>query len=118
MKTTSLTTLLFVSVSLAGCSEDAEVTVRSASEAFVLSQSAIITGRDGGQSGLLFGRSVWAFGDTVHASNDAEGTNWHHNSFSFTTDLDASNGIKNFSEPTDAVGAPLYLIAPTADEET
>ena len=55
----------------------------------IVQQSAIIQGRDGAQSGLAFGRSVWTFGDTILNSPDAEGVNWHQNSWSFTTDLDA-----------------------------
>ncbi|MBK9259130.1 MAG: DUF4185 domain-containing protein [Polyangiaceae bacterium] len=101
----------------AGCSDPAEVTVRSSKEVFVLEQNSVITGRDGGQSGVLFGKSVWAYGDTVLESPDEAGTNWHHNSFSFTSDFDASDGIQGFSEPVDAAGAPHYLVPPTADEE-
>lgn len=105
-------------VVMMGCSDPAGVTVIDSKEVFVLPQNAVITGRDGGQSGMLFGKSVWAYGDTVLMSDDAQGTNWHHNSFSFTSDLNASDGMDGFSEPLDAVGAPLYLVPPTDDEET
>ncbi len=104
--------------SVIGYADPAEITVRSASETFVLEQNTAITGRDGGQSGMLFGRSVWAYGDTVLVNPDAAGTNWHHNSFSFTTDLNAADEITGFSEPVDQTGAPVYLVPPTEDEET
>jgi hypothetical protein len=107
---------LFV-LAVSGCSEPAEVTVRSSEEVFVLPHNAVIAGRDGGQSGLLFGKSVWAYGDTVLTVEDEAGTNWHHNSFSFTSDLNAADGMDGFSEPTDATGAPLYLVPPTDDED-
>lgn len=101
---------------VAACSDPAKVAVKSTKEVFVLEQSPTITGRDGGGSGRLFGRSVWAYGDTILSLDDIEGSNWHHNSFSSTEDFNASDGITGFSEPLDAAGAPQYLIAPTADE--
>ena len=85
-------------------------------EAGVLPQSAKIQGRDGGQSGLVWGHSVWSFGDTVLNVSDELGGNWHHNSFSITDDLDGSDGIGGFSERLDSAGAPAYFLAPTADE--
>ena len=109
--------ILVAALCVTGCSDPAEVTVHAASEVFILPQNAIITGRDGGQSGVLFGKSVWAYGDTVLMTPDEAGTNWHHNSFSFTSDFQASDIIDGFSEPTDGAGAPLYLVPPTDDEE-
>jgi hypothetical protein len=91
--------------------------VLEAVELGVVPQSATITGRDGADSALLWGHSVWTFGDTVLAANDAAGTNWHHNSFSVTADLAAADGIDGLGERTDAAGAPVYFIAPTAAEE-
>jgi hypothetical protein len=54
----------------------------------------------------------------VTSVQDAEGQTWHHNSYSFTTDLSAAFGISGLTERTDGVGAPEYLLAPTADEAT
>ncbi|HRI65777.1 MAG TPA: DUF4185 domain-containing protein [Polyangium sp.] len=101
-----------------GCTDPAEVKVHGSSEVFVLSQNAAITGRDGGQSGVVFGQSVWAFGDTVLAMPDEAGTNWHHNSFSSTSDFNAADGLDGFAEPLDGAGAPVYLVPPTEDEES
>jgi hypothetical protein len=83
----------------------------------VVDKSTWIEGRDGGQSGLVGGKSVWTYGDTVLTAPDASGSNWHHNSFGVTDDLEASDGITALSSPADSIGAPRYLIAPTAEEQ-
>jgi uncharacterized protein DUF4185 len=90
----------------------------TAVERGVLPQASSIAGRDGGPSGLVWGHSVWTFGDTVLTLKDVDGTNWHHNSYSITDDLVASDGIGGFVERLDAAGAPRYFLAPTADEES
>src|SRR5690242_20450847 len=99
-----------------GCSPGDDSRILEAREVGVLAQSPLIVGRDGGGSALMWGRSVWTFGDTVTSKADADGATWHHNSYSFTTDLVARDGIDGLVEPTDAAGAPRYLIAPTEDE--
>ena len=75
-----------------------------------------VQGRDGAVSALLWGRSVWDFGDTVLDVNDVNGENWHHNSFAYTSDLDARDGLTGFEQRTDDAGAPVYFLAPTDDE--
>lgn len=75
-----------------------------------------VQGRDGAVSALLWGRSVWDFGDTVLDVNDVNGENWHHNSFAYTSDLDARDGLTGFEQRTDDAGAPVYFVAPTDDE--
>jgi uncharacterized protein DUF4185 len=76
-----------------------------------------VQGRDGGQSGLAFGRSVWSFGDTFLNTPDANGQTLHGNSWSFTSSLSVqSDTISGFSQVTDSAGAPTFFIAPTADE--
>jgi Domain of unknown function (DUF4185) len=81
----------------------------------IVSQSQLIVGRDGGGSALLWGLSVWLFGDTVSSVPDAQGETWHNNSFAFTTGLSAADGV-TLSERTDSAGAPAYFLAPTDDE--
>jgi len=49
---------------------EAELRVVSAREALVVPRHAAIQGRDGGTSGLAFGRSVWAYGDTALEAPD------------------------------------------------
>lgn len=110
--------ILAVILATTACREAPDVKVCSADEIGILGESALIVGRDGGQSALLWGRSVWVFGDTVVQVADASGETWHHNSFSFTDDLDGSDGISGLTERTDAVGSPAYLVPPTPEEET
>lgn len=98
-------------------SRPAEARVVGARELGVLEQAATIQGRDGGESALAWGRSIWVFGDTVLNAPDAAGSSWHHNSWSYTADLDAGDGIGSFVERPDAAGAPAYLLPPTADEQ-
>lgn len=88
----------------------------TATEIGVLQTSDVIQGRDGGYSLSAWGRSVWLYGDTVLASADENGENWHHNSFSTTEDDDASDGLDGFVEPRDGAGAPVHFLSPTADE--
>lgn len=53
-------------VALAGCGGPApSLRVVSSQALGVMPQDRDIVGRDGGASALCFGRSVWAFGDTV-----------------------------------------------------
>jgi hypothetical protein len=55
--------------------------VVSAKEDGIVPRTKAILGRDGGPSGLAFGRSVWTYGDTVLEMPDEGGSNWHTNSF-------------------------------------
>jgi hypothetical protein len=94
----------------------AAIEVSRATEVGLVPQSSLIDGHDGGASALLFGHSVWIYGDTVLTVPDVRGLNWHANSFAFTDALDASSGISGFAERVDAAGAPLELVPNTADE--
>lgn len=76
----------------------------------VLAQPNIV-GRDGGPSASLWGRSVWTFGDTIAATADAEQQTWHHNSYAA---FDPTT--RTLTSPSDAVGAPRYLVPPTDEE--
>ena len=107
-------TLAFAVLSVAAC--HGNLKVRSAEEIGVVEQSPAIVGRDGGGSGLAWGRSVWTYGDTVLGVPDERGATWHHNSYGVTSDFDASDGIGGFGSALDAEGAPAYFIAPTHDE--
>jgi hypothetical protein len=104
-------------VALGGCgTRPAAIHAVRASEVGIVPQSALVQGHDGGASALLFGHSVWLYGDTVLALNDAQGENWHSNSFAYTDDLTASDGLSGFAERLDAAGAPLPFVANTDDE--
>jgi hypothetical protein len=74
-----------------------------------VSQAPLIVGRDGVGSGLLWGLSVWLFGDTASSVPDASGQTWHNNSFASTSNLSARGGI-TFTERTDDAGASAYFL--------
>src|SRR5438105_3352277 len=102
---------------LAGChSRPPGIAVAQSAEVGVVPQSGLIQGHDGASSAMLFGHSVWLYGDTPLTVADAAGETWHTNSFAVTDDLDASDGLSGFRERLDAAGAPLQLIANTAEE--
>ena len=52
-----------------------------------------ILGRDGGYSGMFAGNSVWVFDDTFLATPNAEGQTLISDSWAWTTDLNAAQGI-------------------------
>jgi hypothetical protein len=92
------------------------VEVSSTRDLGPLEQSSAIRGRDGGYSVLVQGRSAWLYGDTVLAFAAEDGSTWRDNTWSWTLDLDARDGVSGFSEPLDAAGAPRELFPETAEE--
>ncbi len=92
------------------------VYVVSAKDLGALETNPEIRGRDGGYGGVFDGRSVWIYGDTVLRDPAADGRSWRHNSWSYTYDLDSSDGVTGFEEPVDAAGAPVELFPQTDDE--
>ncbi len=113
------TTVALSALLSSGCfvAEPGPVEVLGSREVGSMQSSGAIQGRDGGGSGRVWDRAVFVFGDTVLNVSDVDGQTWHHNSFSFTDDGAASDGIGPLSEPLDAAGAPAYFIPPTAEEE-
>ena len=92
------------------------VRVESAVEIGTLGQSSLIVGRDGGWGAHVSAGEVFVFGDSFVSKADADGSSFHSNSYSFTTDRDAADGIGGLVEPVDALGSPLPLVPPTDDE--
>ncbi len=92
------------------------LTVVSAMEVGVVAMSPSVQGRDGGDSARLWGRTIFAYGDTFLNAPDAMGSQLHGNSFAFTTDTDASDGIAPIDDRHDATGAPVFYVPPTDDE--
>lgn len=90
--------------------------VLSATDLGAIVQNAVINGRDGTFSALIKGRSVWNFGDTALAVPGASGDHWVDNSLSWTSDLDASDGITLDHDYLDATGAPAEFVPHTPDE--
>lgn len=100
-----------------GCSEPKPAfVVQSTRELGTLEQAPVIKGRDGGYSGLVGTRSVWLYGDTILARPGEDGTAWRHNTWSMTSDLDASDSITGFSEDNDGKGVPREFFPQTAAE--
>ena len=75
-----------------------------------------ILGRDGAFSALFQGYSVWLYGDTFLAKPSADSRGLISDSWSYTTDLDAEDGITGFHEQLDSAGAPKMVLAETPAE--
>ncbi|MCB9761733.1 MAG: DUF4185 domain-containing protein [Alphaproteobacteria bacterium] len=82
----------------------------------VLPYPQAVQARDGGYSGTFQGRSVWLYGDTILNQDAEDGSRWRHNTFSWTRDARASDGLDGFEEPLDEAGAPLELFVSTEAE--
>ncbi|HYA97883.1 MAG TPA: DUF4185 domain-containing protein [Methylomirabilota bacterium] len=75
-----------------------------------------ILARDGGSSALFQGYSIWLYGDTFLEKPDALGRGLISNTWSYTKDLDARDGIAGFRERTDSHRAPTMLVPETPEE--
>lgn len=76
-----------------------------------------IVGRDGAYSAAFQGHSVWLYGDTFLANPNAQGFNLISDSWSFTTDLNAQDGITGLQEQLDSAGAPRMILPQTPAEQ-
>lgn len=76
-----------------------------------------ILGRDGGYSGMFQGQAVWLYGDTFLASPNERNRTLISDSWSFTSDLNAQDGITGFQERLDSVGAPSMILPETLREQ-
>jgi uncharacterized protein DUF4185 len=83
-----------------------------------LPQNPDIWGRDEAYSASFQGYSIWLYGDTFLQNQDVSGRTALSNTWSYTTDFDASNGITGFQERVDSVGSPSWLIQETPDEHS
>lgn len=99
-----------------GCTSRPDLVVGSVQDLGPLETSEAIRGRDGGYSVAFQGRSVWLYGDTLLSLTGEDGLAWRDNSWSHTADLDASDGLTGFDEPTDALGAPEEFFPETPSE--
>jgi hypothetical protein len=75
-----------------------------------------ILGRDGAMSAVFQGYSVWLYSDTFLANQNAEGRGLISDSWSYTTDLNAQDGISGFQERLDSSGAPEMILPETPAE--
>lgn len=76
-----------------------------------------VEGRDGGLSGLVDGRAVWVYGDTVTTTAGTYPNTWRNNTMSWTDDLDARDGVDPLVQPLDSAGAPPEFFPRTLGEE-
>ena len=73
-------------------------------------QSPLIQGRDGTFSAEMDGKSIWMFDDTAMTKANASGENFIDNSMSWTSNLDASNGIDLTGNYLDSTGVPTEFL--------
>jgi len=112
-------------LTISGCSfypsgssgPSAGVTVAQSTDLGAIGSNPKILGRDGGYSGVFAGYAVWLYGDTFLANPNAEGQTLISDSWSFTSDFNAPDGITAFQEREDSAGAPTMLLQLTATEQ-
>jgi hypothetical protein len=90
--------------------------VQSVTDLGNVTENPVIYGRDGVQSGLFNGRSIWTFGDTPLSVPGYDDDNWSDNTLSWTTDLNASDGINLNHDVLDKTNAPVEYIPFTKAE--
>jgi len=76
-----------------------------------LSMPRLVVGRDGGAAGLVGGRMLWTFGDTLMTGAGADGFNYRS-----ATAAWGDGASLSLTEPLDAAGAPFQLLPYTDDE--
>lgn len=86
-----------------------KTSVISATDLGAQPQPEPILGRDGAASETFDGSSVWLFGDTQFRDSKSEGALLVSNSWSWTDDFDASDGIALF-QPVDVGQPPRSLL--------
>jgi hypothetical protein len=96
---------------------NAQPLVSSVRDIGPIRQNSAILKRDCGISTRYQGKSIWLFGDTLLESPNAENATFLSNSWSFTYDIDAADGIDGLSDEVDAVGAPAVFF-PMTEQET
>jgi hypothetical protein len=83
-----------------------------------LQQNPTVLARDNARSALFHGQTVWVFGDTPMRTTGVDGDNWSDNTVSWTSDLNASNGLTGWHDRLDANGALAEFLPLTAQEKS
>lgn len=113
--------VLLLTILLCGCNSNPgpapALIVSNVTDLGTIPTSPAILGRDGAYSALFQGYSVWLYGDTFLSNSNAEGFGLISDSWSFTTDLNAQDGITGFQERLDSAGAPTMVLVETAEEQ-
>jgi hypothetical protein len=105
-----LAPFFILGVAYAGQAPPAIPSVVSVTNLGTVQQNKFIYGRDGTFSALIDGKSVWTFGDTPMSVPGVLGNYWDDNSLSWTTDLDAGDGINLNHDLLDITGAPAEYL--------
>ena len=94
----------------------ARVKTKAIKDLGVIAPPSYVQGRDGGYSVWFDNHSIWIFGDTLFKGKPSQAIDMQANSWSWTADRDASDGIGPFYQPRDAKGLPMLLL-PFTDAE-
>jgi hypothetical protein len=79
-------------------------------------QNPDVIGRDGNESTLFDGKSVWGFSDTPLTVPNNHGKNWDDNSMAWTTDLNGADGLDLNHDIADSSGVPIEFLPHTPGE--
>jgi len=80
--------------------------IQSVTAMGTVTQDPVVKGRDGTYSALVGNTSYWLFDDTSLSVYNASDENFFSNSLSWTTNLDATNGIDLTGNQVDSSGYP------------
>lgn len=95
---------------------DEVLVIESVREVGVIESGPSITMQDCGYSARIGDRTVWVFGDSFLDTPNEDDQRVLSNSWSYTYDMDAGDGLAGFKHCVDAVGAPTSLIPLTSEE--
>lgn len=113
--------VLFLAAGLSGCGSNPgpapDLVVAQATDLGTIPTDPDILGRDGAYSALFKGYSVWLYGDTFLAHPNAEGFGLISDSWSFTKDLSAQDGISGFEQRLDSANAPTMILEEMPEEQ-
>jgi len=109
--------LVLTACNLGSSGPPPDVAITKSTDMGTIATNPRILGRDGGYSALFQGYSVWLYGDTFLSAPDAQGRTLISDSWSFTSDLNALDGITGFQERLDSTGAPTMILPETPSEQ-
>lgn len=112
--------IFVVAVCMSGCGSNPgpppALNIANTSDLGTIPTNPDILGRDGALSAAFQGYSAWLYGDTFLANTNADGRGLISDSWSFTTDLNAMDGITGFQERLDSSAAPDMILVETPAE--
>jgi hypothetical protein len=97
-KPVGLTAVLLLAGAGCGVQLPANLNVVQVTDLGTIATNPDILGRDGGDSALFGGYSVWLYSDTFLARPNAEDFSLSSDSWLYTSDLNAQGGIAGFAE--------------------